>query len=191
MTAVVPDTWDRNRLTELVRAAQRGDREAFGQLFERHERLVFASALRRLDNHAEAQELCQDVFVQAMQKIHQLKDPVCFGSWLRSITYRMAINRLVRRRPDVLTDPDTLTGICVETRTPLVCALDSERAEQVRTGLARLGNLNRDTLTAFYVRGHSLLELSDEFDAPIGTIKRRLHIARKRLARQVEGLVAV
>ena len=45
--------------------------------------------------------------------------------------------------------------------------------------------MDRETLEAFYVRGHSLLEMSDEFDAPVGTIKRRLHVARKRLAQEM------
>jgi RNA polymerase sigma-70 factor (ECF subfamily) len=41
---------------------------------------------------------------------------------------------------------------------------------------------------AFYVKGRSLNEMSNEFEAPIGTIKRRLHVARKRLAKEVEEL---
>ncbi|MEQ1906823.1 MAG: sigma-70 family RNA polymerase sigma factor, partial [Pirellulaceae bacterium] len=40
---------------------------------------------------------------------------------------------------------------------------------------------DRETLEAFYVQGKSILEMSDEFDAPVGTIKRRLHVARHRL----------
>ena len=58
----------------------------------------------------------------------------------------------------------------------------------MRAGLNRLRALDRETLEAFYVRGQSLLEMSDEFDAPLGTIKRRLHVARKRLAKEVEPL---
>ena len=42
-----------------------------------------------------------------------------------------------------------------------------------------------------YVRGQSLIEMSDKFDAPDGTIKRRLHVARKRLAKHVEAVAAV
>ena len=49
--------------------------------------------------------------------------------------------------------------------------------------------MDRETLDAFYVRGQSLIEMADEFDAPIGTIKRRQHTARKRLAKEVEELV--
>ena len=52
-------------------------------------------------------------------------------------------------------------------------------------------HLDRTTLEAFYVRGESLSQMSAAFDAPIGTIKRRLHVARKRLARQLETAAAV
>ena len=179
------------RVTQLVRAAQAGDREAFGELFERFERHVFSIALRRLGNHTDAQELCQDVFVQAMQKITQLREAEAFGGWLRSITHRMAINRVVRRTPDLATEPETLEATCVENVTPLAAVLESERDAQLRAGLRRLRELDRETLEAFYVRGQSLIEMSDEFDAPLGTIKRRLHVARKRLAKEMDSLVAV
>jgi RNA polymerase sigma-70 factor, ECF subfamily len=176
---------------ELVQAAQRGDREAFGQLFLRYERQVMAVALRRLHDFGDAQELCQDVFVQAMQKVTQLREPEAFGGWLRAITQRMAVNRLVRQRHVQEVDPETLECQLGDDQTPEDLILASERAASVRAGLAQLGALDRQTLVAFYVEGRSLLEMSDVFQAPLGTIKRRLHVARKRLAKQMESLVAV
>ena len=178
-------------LEYLVEAAQAGDRDAFGELATRFEPMVYATAVRRLGNHSEAQELCQEVLVKAMQKLEQLKVPAAFGGWLRSITVRMAINRQVRRAPIVSTEPQALDATCVELHTPLDAVLANERATQVRGGLARLGELDRHTLEAFYVRGQSLSEMSESFAAPIGTIKRRLHVARKRLARQLETASAV
>lgn len=175
----------------LVRAAQSGDRSAFGELFKRYERQVFADALRRLGDYNEAQELCQDVFIQAMQKLPQLQAAEAFSSWLRAITHRMAINRIVRRRPDIPVAPETLDGSCVDEQSPLGWALANERQAQVLAGLRRLRALDRETLVAFYVDGQSLMEMSDAFDAPLGTIKRRLHVARKRLAKEVEPLMAV
>ena len=80
----------------------------------------------------------------------------------------------------------TVTG----SDSPLAAVLEVERKDQVRAGLDRLGEMDRDTLVAFYVDGNSLLEMADDFDAPLGTIKRRLHVARKRLAKQVEELAA-
>lgn len=191
MTATIFESLRTATVPQLVLAAQAGQRDAFGELFERFQRHVFAIALRRLGDHNDAQELCQEVFVQAMLKLAQLRQPEAFGGWLRSITHRMAINRVVRRAPDTSTDPETLTATCVEEETPLKLALASERSQRVRAGLARLRDLDRETLEAFYVKGQSLLEMSDEFDAPLGTIKRRLHVARKRLAKEVEALVAV
>jgi RNA polymerase sigma-70 factor (ECF subfamily) len=182
---------EKTELIELVLAAQDGDRKAFGRLFERFERHVMAIALRRLGDYTEAQELVQDVFIQAMKKVGQLREPQAFAGWLRSITNRMAINRLVRRPADRATEQEALDAACVETTTTLTEALADERQDHVRAGLARLGRLDRETLEAFYVRGQSLIEMADEFDAPVGTIKRRLHVARKRLARHVEQFAAV
>jgi RNA polymerase sigma-70 factor (ECF subfamily) len=178
-------------LETLVVWSQTGDREAFGELAKRFEGMVFAIALRRLGNHTEAQELAQEVLVKAMQKIEQLEVPAAFGGWLRSITVRMAINRKVRRAPLVSTEPATLEATCTENYTPLDAALARERAVEVRGGLARLGELDRTTLEAFYFRGESLAEMAKSFQAPVGTIKRRLHVARKRLAEHLEAAAAV
>jgi RNA polymerase sigma-70 factor (ECF subfamily) len=175
----------------LVEAAQAGDRDAFGELVTRFEGMVYAIAFRRLGNHAEAQELAQEVFVKAMQKLDQLAAPAAFGGWLRAITVRMSINRLVRRAPVLSAEPQSLEASCIESRTPLDAVLANERAAEVRGGLARLGEMDRSTLEAFYVRGQSLAQMSDSFAAPIGTIKRRLHVARKRLARELETASAV
>ena len=173
---------------ETVRAAQRGDRQAFGQLAERYQRAVYLTVYRRLHNHAEAQEVCQDVLVQAMRKIGQLQDVRCFGGWLRSIAGRMAINRALRRKAVASIDFGMFESGCVEADTPLVTILARERKEQVHRGLRRLRALDRQTLTAFYLDGSSLLEMSRRFASPVGTIKRRLHVARKRLAKELEAI---
>ena len=176
---------------DLVRDAQMGNRDAFGELFERFQPTIIAIAMKRLRNEAEAQELSQDVFIQAMQKINQLRTPECFIGWLRQITVRMAINRAVRRGPFVSVEPETLEATVLGNESPLDAALAGEREAQLKEGLQKLGDMDRETLTAFYVRGQSLLEMAAEFDAPLGTIKRRLHVARKRLAKQVEELATV
>ena len=83
-----------------MRAAQQGDRDAFGRLFEQFQPVVCAIAFRRLGNHAEAQEVCQEVFIQAMRKIGQLRDPRHLASpdGCGSMASRMSLNRAVRGR---------------------------------------------------------------------------------------------
>lgn len=171
---------------DLVLAAQTGDREAFGQLVERFQDTVFAVALRRLGNYAEAQELTQDVFIQAMRKLGQLREPACFIGWLRQITVRLAINRMVRGDDALSVEPATLEATYADERTPLGEALANERQAEVRKALGRLRTLDRQTLVAFYLRGKSLVQMSAEFESPVGTIKRRLHVARKRLAEALQ-----
>ncbi len=175
-------------VAEIVRDAQAGDREAFGRLVARYERTVYVTVLRRLGNHAEAQELCQEVFMQALRKLDQLQEPACFAGWLRSIAVRMAINRGVRRSALVSTESSVMEATCVDRQTPLGTILDRERNVEVRRGLRRLKAADRATLVAFYFDGRSLVEMSDQFRSPVGTIKRRLHVARKRLAKELEAL---
>jgi len=179
------------RTAQRVIAAQAGDRAAFGELFVQYEKSIYAIALRRTGNATEAQELVQDVFMQAMLKIDQLRAPEAFGGWLRQITVRMAINRITRRKVAYATEPEVLEATVLGKGTPDQALMDKERQEQVRDGLSRLRDMDRDTLEAFYVKGQSLAQMADEFDAPIGTIKRRLHVARKRLAVEVEELAPV
>jgi len=175
-------------VARLVRAVQHGDRQAFGELAQRYQRAVYAEAYRRLGNHAETQELCQEVFIQALRKIGQLHDPACFGGWLLVIADRMAINRAMRRGPLVPAEPNWFEAALVEHQTPLALTLARERRAQVRLGLGKLRATDRDTLLAFYFDGRSLVEMSEEFDSPVGTIKRRLHVARKRLAKELAAL---
>ena len=172
----------------LVRAAKQGNSGAFGELFDRYQRAVYATVYRRLGNDADTQETCQEVFIQAVRKIHQLQDPACFGGWLLTIASRMAINRAVRSKPLASVEPGKVEANCVEHETPLSRILDQERRDQVHLGLDRLTDLDRNTLVAFYFHGHSLVEMSDEFESPVGTIKRRLHVARKRLANELATL---
>ena len=176
-----------NEITELVLRAQAGDRAAYGELVERFQPTVYAVALARLRNPAEAQELAQEVFLHGMKKLAQLRDPQCFAGWLRQITVRMAINRLTRRGPLHRADAEALDHAEAAGAGPLDQLVRSEQAAALYRGLDRLKPVDRATLLAFYIRGRSLKQMSREFETPVGTIKRRLHVARLRLK---EALVA-
>ena len=182
---------DTDEFLPLVIRAQAGDREAFGELATKFEPTVFSVALRRLRNQAEAAELTQDVLIQALRKLPQLREPERFPGWLRRITVRLAINRSVRRPPTMTQDSEILGSIDCERHSPLDEVLCGEQAAHVWGGLKRLRELDRSTLVAFYFDGQSLIEMSDRFRSPIGTIKRRLHTARIRLREELAHLQLV
>ena len=177
-------TWD--EITTLVNRARVGDRAAYGELVERFQPTVYAVALARLRNPVEAQELAQEVFVHVLTKLDQLRDPLCFVGWLRQITVRMAINRATRRAPVQGTEQEILQNAPDREGGPLELIIRAENRSAVWKGLGRLKEIDRATLVAFYIQGRSLKQMAREFATPVGTIKRRLHVARNRLRKHLE-----
>ncbi len=178
---------DYSALAALVRQAREGDRAAFSLLVEQFERTVYAICLRRLGNPSEALELTQEVFLHVLRRIGQLREPERFAGWLRQVTIRMAINRATRRIALPSVETDVLESATGYLDNPLDSLISRERAERLWAGIERLKPLDREVLVAFYIQGQSLVEIAEEFDAPIGTIKRRLHTARKRLKAELES----
>ena len=177
-------------VAELVQRAQEGDRDAFGRLVEQFQPTVQAIALRRLGNASEAMELTQEVFLHILRRIHQLREPERFAGWLRQVAVRMAINRATRRVAPSTVDTGVLEGAYERAHQPVDELITRERAERLWAALRRLKTLDRESLVAFYIRGLSLVEMAGELDVPLGTIKRRLHTARKRLRLELEASVA-
>jgi RNA polymerase sigma-70 factor (ECF subfamily) len=171
----------------LVDKAKQGDRQAYGEIIRRFTDCVQATAFKHLRNSHEAEELTQDVFIHAMDKLDQLRDPRCFPSWIRRMTVRMAINRVSRKSATFGTEPEFFDAVPGATRTPDAELQAREARAEVQAGLKRLKPDDQATLEAFYVRGQTLIQMAEEFDAPIGTIKRRLHVARHRLKTILEN----
>ena len=181
-------SWD--EIFQLIARAQTGDRAAFGMLVERFQPAVYAVAMARLRDPNEATELAQEVFIHAMQKIDQLRDPHCFVGWLRQITVRMAINRVTRKAPVKGAEQDVLQNAPGAEAAPLDEIVRAEDRADIWQGLDRLKPLDRDTLVAFYIKGRTLKQMAREFETPVGTIKRRLHVARNRLKSAMEKSAA-
>lgn len=176
-----------SELADLVVRAQQGDRAAFGELVEQFERTVHAICLRRLGNPSEALELTQEVFLHVMKRLDQLREPERFAGWLRQVAARMAINRATRRVQPPNVETEVLEAAGEHRGAPLDELIARERAQKLWAGLARLKDLDRETLVAFYIQGQSLIEIAESLDTPIGTIKRRLHTARKRLKAELQA----
>ncbi len=174
----------------LVEQAQAGDREAFGRLVEQFQRTVYSICLNRLGNPSEALELTQEVFLHVMKRLDQLREPERFAGWLRQVAARMAINRATRRVAPTTVEAEVLEGASGSRSDPLDELITRERARQLYEGLSRLKPLDRETLVAFYIQGQSLIEIAEALETPIGTIKRRLHTARKRLKAELEASAA-
>ena len=131
---------------ELVRRTQRGDHAAFASLYDRHAKLVRAICFDATGDAAAAEDLAQDVFLRAYQRIAQLRDPRRFVAWLCEIARRAG--RDWRRRPrrertgelDVLPVPDV-------TRQPA-----DDRVTELQQAIRALPAQERLALHLFYLQ---------------------------------------
>jgi RNA polymerase sigma-70 factor (ECF subfamily) len=172
---------------ELHAAALAGGPEAFAPIVRRYQDAVFGVALARLGDFHEAEDVAQGVFLTAFQQLGNLRDPSRLGAWLRSITIHRSIDRIRRRKemygPEQLDrHPDPQAG-------PDATAQRGELREAALAAIARLSRAQRETTTLFYINGYSVAEVAAMQEAPVGTVKRRLHDARERLKQEMIHMV--
>lgn len=188
MSTLIETGEETESYTWNVLSAQGGDREAFDRLAQRYQGLVYSIVLRRVRNHAEALEVSQEVFIRAWRKLDQLREPERFPAWLKQVAVRMSINHVLRRKAETALDSGEFSSVEeVRVASPLTNLMKSETAHEVWDCLDKLREMDRQTLVAFYFEGRSLRQMSDLFDSPVGTIKRRLHTARNRLKTELAG----
>jgi len=172
--------------TTLVEMALSGGPQAFGPIIERYKDAVFGVALSRLRNFHDAEDMTQSAFVEAFDRLPDLKDPNRLGAWLRSITIHRCINYLKREARSVTIDS------IEEPESPLNPQHDLEQTElreQVLNAIGRLSKTQRETVTLYYISGYSQQEVAQIQEVPIGTIKRRLHEARNKLKEDMIDMV--
>ncbi len=160
---------DRNQLVARLAA---GDEDAWRSFVETYGGLIFAVATRLGLRGADRDDLFQDACVTVMQSIHTLRDPTRLASWLYRVTYRLGIDALRSRRPEV--GVEELTSSATGQLEPGF-AEDLERLEEVSRLLDALGRLDsrcRNLLKLLYLEDPtpSYEEIARRLDMPIGSI---------------------
>ena len=182
---------------ELVERAQKGDAEAFEQLVDRHQRQLYRLALRMTGSEADAQEVLQEAFLNAYQKLPLFRGEAQFSSWLYRIAANSALMRLRRKRraPDALADqPLELAGPKFSAEgylEPTSTSDWSQRADE-RMMSSQLGSainkaveqLPDDYRTVFLLKdvdGLSNEDIAQALELTVPAVKSRLHRARLAL----------
>ena len=86
--------------TQLVKASQQGDQDAFASLVQRHQCWVFNMSLRTLQDYEEASEITQEVFLAVWQRLPSFRGDVCFTIWLYRIAYSCSLRRLEQHKQE-------------------------------------------------------------------------------------------
>jgi RNA polymerase sigma-70 factor (ECF subfamily) len=181
---------------ELVRQAQAGDSDAFGELVERNRRAVFRAALAAVGNAAEADDVAQDTFVMAYRKLSGFRGDSAFRTWLLSIAWRKALDRrrgLMRwiRRSSGGGFDDDGTDAMEQLASPApphdetLAAADLQR--RVRRLIATLPRKFRDALLLSGSGDYTYEQIGAMLAVPVGTVKWRVSEARRLLREKIEN----
>lgn len=158
----------------LIAAAQAGDRGAFGGLYARYARMVHGILLARVPR-PDVDDLVQEVFLHAMQRMAGLREAGAFGGWLAAITRNMATDHL-RRTPRTGEMPDDLA------------AASGERTEalEVLAVIQGLPEAYRETLVLRLVEGMTGAEIAARTGLKPASVRVNLHRGMKQLRARLE-----
>jgi RNA polymerase sigma-70 factor, ECF subfamily len=182
-----------NSTVELMRRIQAGDAAAFGELITHHER-VLRIHLERYVSATDAEDLLQEVWLLAWQRAGQWDGRGRLLGWLLAIATNTALNHLRRKREIVslaqaeLEDNAETPASISEAQLPGIeeQVLWREELQRIRMAMAALPENKQEALRLVRIEGRSLQEAADSLGIPIGTLKSRLHHARKLLMEQLE-----
>lgn len=166
---------------ELVARARTGDLASFEGLVERHRDVVYRVAAR-IVGPDEASDVSQDAFLRAFNRLDQLSDEGSFRSWLLQITHNAAISHAERRRPEPVDPGGAERGSQgVGPLTPAAVLEQHERVTRLEAKIRLLKIEHRSVLVLRDVEGLSYEEVGEATATPVGSVKGRLHRARREL----------
>ena len=179
---------------QLIRKILSGNDEAFNILVQKYQKSVHTLVWRKIGDFHYAEEITQDIFLQAYEKLSTLKDPSQFAGWLYAIANRLCIAWMRKQRPAMqpMDDPsikaiDNLTYERYVSEQRESEAIE-RRYEIVEELLGKLPESEREVMTLYYLGEMPTKEIGELLDVPVNTIVSRLHRARKRLQADQEIL---
>jgi RNA polymerase sigma-70 factor (ECF subfamily) len=169
--------------TKLVARLARGEAAALGEFFDRYSSLAYGLAVRILRDPTEAEDVVQEVFVQAWRQAGRY-DPGrgTPAAWVCTMARTRALDQV--RRRTARREESAETGPQLAAPMP-----DSEEAMAVRNALAALSDDQRRALELAYYEGLTQSEIARRLDQPLGTVKTRIRTAMIRLRETLAGVL--
>lgn len=186
----------------LVARCQKGDMHAFGSLVAKYQDRIFNTVYRLCGNKSDAEELAQEAFLKALERIGQFRQQSQFYTWVFRIASNLAIShrrRSGRIRFHSMTagensdggQADALTAAVARKRTPgpEAAAMSADTQRRVLEALETLDDEFRLAVVLRDVEEMDYEQIADVMEVPVGTVKSRLHRARCLLKEKLADLV--
>ena len=184
-------TNDQHLITECLA----GKTEAFGQLVTRYQNRLYNTLVHVLGSADEAQDVAQDAFIHAFQKLNSFRGDSAFYTWLFRIALNAAVTRKRKNRRTVSSIEAAKDAAGIEpadehpAAQPSYAIEQNERQKIVRQGLSQLSEEFRTVLVLKEMEGLKYEEIAEVINCPIGTVRSRMHRARVELKQKLEILL--
>ncbi len=169
-----------------ARAAD-GDPAAFVVLVRRHGPMMRAFARRTLGASDEVDDVVQETFITAWQRLPELADPAKVKSWLMRIVSRKAVDRIRARRAEASIDDEDQGIDMVDDREPSSAVELNSEVAALDAALRALPDTQRTCWVLREIGGYSYEEVAAELDIPVSTVRGLLARARQHVLVRMEG----
>ena len=169
----------------------KGDTNAFSHLINKYKDMVFTLVIKIVKNREDAEEVAQDSFIKAYQKLDGFKGQSKFSTWLYTIAYRNALTK-VRKKKLETTDIDSyvIDNHKEDHDFPQIEAIkNNEQEKYVKQAIDNLGETDSLLITLFYLNDNSIEEIQEITEMSQSNVKVRLFRARKRLYKELSILL--
>ncbi len=176
---------------ELCQQSRDGDREAFGHIVERYQSLICSLAYSACGNLSHSEDLAQETFVTAWQRLGDLREPSKLRAWLCGIVRNLTANTLRReKRRGVIDAPlDGITEPAASECNPATHAVTREEETLLWRSLATLPETYREPMVLFYRQGQSINEVATALELSEDAVKQRLSRGRSLLRDELAAVV--
>ncbi|MFI5183617.1 MAG: RNA polymerase sigma factor [Vicinamibacteria bacterium] len=169
---------------DAVFASQRGEREAFDRLVERYQRDVYRLCYRYVNNHHDANDMAQEVFLKAYRAIGRFRGDSAFSTWL----YRIAVNTCLNFRSSKKPEGEEVSDALPDRAPGALAAVEREqRSEMLREAVLRLPEKQRATLILKIYHDLTHEEVAGILGSSVGTVKANLFHALGNLRKALGG----
>jgi RNA polymerase sigma-70 factor, ECF subfamily len=174
---------------DLIRKSQAGDEDAFAELIRRYRRKIFQLCYQIIGDREQAEDVTQETFIHAFQHLHTFKMQARFYTWIYRIAINLSINTIRKqqrgRAKASLTDYAYQTEAgqsYLERKQQNLEPFElKEIHEIIERGIKSLSPEHRQVLTMFDLDGMTHEEISRQLHLKSGTVRSRLHYARKKM----------
>ena len=167
----------------LIHRIRNGEPEAFSELLHQYQHKVHALIFQIVSSREDAEELTQDVFVKAYQKIGSFRGESAISTWIYRIAYNTAISAIRRKKPVFLNlDEKTISEIPDEMVDEVLSSDHDEKLLQsIQQAIRKLIPEEKALISLFYTKGRSIKEIASIMKLSVENVKVKLYRTRRKI----------